>query len=816
MRSLFLVCWMLMVTNVFASNNGSQPLAGGTLKGVIIDAQSKSPVEYANVVLYKYPENKLISGTITDATGKFEITGLPAGRYKLQYTFIGYDAVENDSVMIGNKGAALNLGTLSLRSSVKQLDEVVVAGEKALYQNSIDRKVFNVDKNILSQSGTATDILQTVPSVSVDIDGNVSLRGSENVTILINGRPSILTGDNSAAILQQMPANTIDRIEVITNPSAKYDPEGTSGIINIILKENAKLGMNGTATANIGTRGKYNASVSINYNPGKLNYYTTYSFRRDKSFDLSESYRMSVFNDTANYLDLWGDENNTRMSHVLRAGIDYNINKTNQTGFSLSTNIRESEGDDLVDYLQRDYSKIVLDSFFRKSNELEDFFNYDVSAYYQKKFNDKGHEWKIDGNFSTAFDNETNTYDEESYLYTSNLPTLQNNKDYSIRRNLNFQGDYTNPFSEKSKFEAGFKVNYRSNDNDLKSETLNNLDAIWYNDTNITNRFVYEEQIYSVYATYSTTIGKFSFMPGLSAEKAYRNSELKTTGQQFNKEYFSLFPTLHMVQKLNDRNEISLSYSRRINRPRGQMLNPFADYSDPRTLRIGNPDLNPEYINSVEFSYTFTKGRNSIQPSIFYRQTIDGFARYNEAKSDSSNLITFENLNKSESSGVEIVYIWQLFKWWNVNISGSGFWQAIDATNLDPEYSKSSLNWNAKFISTHPLPEKISLQIMGFYRSPFSTPQGKSLPMYSVTVGVKKDVLKGKGTITLNASDVFNTQQFGMKLNTSEMDFSMLRKRESQIVYLGFTYRFGNAKKSDKNKRNEQNGEQQDSMMEMF
>lgn len=787
----------------------------GNVKGIIIDEDTKNPLEYVSVALLRKNDSTVVNGMLTNSSGVFALEGLPFGIYMLKYSYVGYKNGFIDSISVTPRKPTANLEKLVIKLTSKNIDAVVVKGDKSIFENKIDRKVFNVDKAIVSQSGSASDVLQQVPSVTVDVEGNVSLRGSENVTILVNGKPSLLTENNKAAILQQIPANTIDKIEVITNPSAKFDPDGTSGIINIVLKQGISQGLNGSSNINIGNNNKYNGSVNINYFPGKFSISASYSYRYEPRWFKGFGNREIIKNDTSRFTTENSTENHTPVSHMGRLGFDYYFNSNLSAGINGSIQARSHKSNEMVNYVFKNYLKNMTDSTFRSTNGNEDELGKEAAFYILKKFDQPGREWRTDITYDGDNEKESNYYKENSYINPFQFPLEENYTNNNFNNTYTFQSDLTWPINTKSKIEAGYKGIFRKTEdnlNALKKDTSQQ----WINEDAISNDFTYEENIHAIYSTYSQEFGKFSIMGGFRLEQAYTKPYLSDSIKK-SKNYFSYFPTMHLVEKFNDNNELSLSYSRRINRPRLHDLNPFADYSDPRNLRVGNLLLKPEYVNSLELGYTKKIENITLQPTVFYRITEDGFTRFSRVLDSITNITSITNLSSNKSIGFEMLINYQIFKFWNINLSGTAFQNQIDASNLDSSYIRKKFNWGGKLMSSTFLPFGIAFQFSAFYRSPFITPQGISKPFYSANIGLKKDLLKSKATFTITVSDIFNTQRFAYSMKSNDLIANMSRKRESQIAYLGFSYRFGKTQDSGKkgqkvSKEREQETPQEDMM----
>lgn len=793
---------------VFASSQSSMnPSSMGNIMGKVIDASDNSPIEFSNVALFRYKDSSLVNVTTTQSDGKFFIPNVPEGLYRIKVSFVGYKPFRVDSVKV-SKGGFVNIGDVAIQPISSQIGEVVVKGERSVIENKIDRKVFYVDKNIAAQSGNAADVLQQVPSVQVDAQGTVSLRGSENVNILINGKPTMI---DKTILLQQLPANTIEKIEVITNPSAKYDPEGTGGIINIVLKEGAGSGTSASLSVNVSNNDKYNASANITYNPGKLNIYSSYSFRNDKRKSSGYSDQVYLFNNSIHNSD--ADGSNQFLFHMARLGFDYNLTSSLSFGAGGTLNTGERNRYELNKY----YNLVnnISNDWSRDSKDEDNILRHEVTAYMQKKFNNLGHEWRIDYTYNDE-------RSDENTRYLDNILPLDSLINHEFQKNSNtnyrhtIQSDYTLPFNENSKLELGFRITTLKSENDQNSYIYVLPSTNYITDTQKTSTFFYNEDIYALYGTYSTTINKFGIMVGLRAEDFVNNFHL-INDKKYNNTFFALFPTLHTSYKLNENNEITISYSRRVNRPRNRMINPFPDYSDPQHLRMGNPHVKPEYINSLDFGYTFKYKTITFQPSVFYRITENMFTSLATVDTVKQiNIVTFQNAKQSTSTGGELSIVYQPFKFCYFNLGLSAYQFELNVTNLTSGV-KRQFAYNGKLMSNIFLPGGLGLQLSAFYRSPSVTPQGKSDPFYSFNFGMKKDFFKGKLTGSLTVNDIFNTMHFGMNIENDQQTGKMYRKFDSRTVFLGLTYKIGKnnkpSMKKDKLKK-EENYNSEDNYMD--
>jgi outer membrane receptor protein involved in Fe transport len=680
-----------------------------------------------------------------------------------------------------------------LSNSTQQLNEVVVTGKKPMLNTSIDRKVYNVDQDIMSKSGAASDILKNIPSVEVDIDGNVSLRGSGDVMILINGRPSPLMGKNRAEVLQQIPASSIERIEVITNPGARYRPDGTSGIINIVLKKNNKAGINGMLIANAGNRERSNGSITLNYNKSRFNTFISYSVRQDERNrynHIARSYFDSV-GAVSSFYEEQGKLKARPLSHLLRAGIDYTINEKNSIGISGSNLVNNLTRNDKVNRFYFDKTKLLTDQFDRTRHAPAIEHEIDGTVYWQHNFKKEGHEFRIEGTASSQREDEKNYY-ANIYNFPPARTIPDNNWVNQVEKNQQLTFDYTNPISENKTMGLGYAGSFIQQDIDFYVEDFDTAQNKFIPNKDRSNRFLYHEIVHAFYGTYEQSLHSFSFSIGLRAEAAYTNVNLKTNDSVIGNEYYRLYPTLHLAYELK-KGELQLNYSRRVNRPEGDDLNPFPEYIDPLNLRAGNAKLLPEFIHSIEFGYQIKGKQFSFVPSIYYRYKYNSFTTVTKPLNDSVLLTTRENLSNDQSAGLELIFSLNLTKFFSAHLSSNIFYNTINASGLGFAEKRSIVSNSTNFNSTFTFTPNTQLQISCNYRSARQTAQGKQNATFVFNMGARQDLFKKKCTVTATLSDVFKTLRQKSTISSSYLQQTGINSRDARIFYIGFSYRFGSS-----------------------
>jgi outer membrane receptor protein involved in Fe transport len=770
----------------------------GTIRGSVIEESAGHPLGFVNVVLRNKVDSAIVAGKVTDKTGRFEFLEVPAGEYFMTFGLIGYREKTTSVFVIDTEHKHLNVGEVRLAATEVRLDEVLVTGEKSLYSTSIDRKVYNVDQDIMAKSGSASDLLQNVPSVEVDIDGNVSLRGSSNVLILINGKTSPLMGKSRAEVLQQMPANTIDKIEVITNPPAKYKPDGPSGIINIVLKKNTVLGLNGTMGTNAGVSDRYNGNARLNYNSGDLNLYGNLSIRKDTRSRTNTDARTEIDSRATTSLYHQNLVSNARpLATIGGLGFDYAPDSSNSFGVAGSYFHNGFTRTDVASTILRDVSGVVTGNYDRDRHDPEYEQEFGLTSFYQHDFPGKDHTLRLEVNSSNAPEQEDNHY--TTIYYT---PSAADEYDNTLlkqgERKTQLTLDYADLLGEHSKFEAGYSGEFNSYTFDLHAELFDPVQQQFVNDLTKSNRFLFEENIQALYATYKNRFGSFSLLGGLRTEAAGTKSHLLTRDSVVSSRYLTLYPTLHLSYTLSEAGELQLNYSKRTRRPETDDMNPFPEYQDPRTISAGNPHLLPEYIHSVEFGCKLQNDYLSVLPSVYYRYTYNQFTTVSQILDDSTVLRTHTNLSSDQAVGAELILSGSVNGLLTSYLSANVFRDQIDASNLGYGSSKSVVSWSGAFTCNLNITKSTMAQVNAIYHSGRLTPQGEYAPHYVVNLGLRQELVANKLSVVLTAADVFKTLKREVTLNSPSLAQRVVNRRDARVVYLGLTYNFGTPPKKQK------------------
>lgn len=795
---IFLWAMLLLPVELWATGKG-------VVKGKVTDAGTGNAMEFVNVGVRKAGSTTPLTGTITDQTGRFQIGNLAKGSYVLVVSFIGYTSLEKEFAITDQK-SEVNFLSLALKEDSQMLSEVKVTGQRSQMKFEIDKKVFNVDQNISSTGGSASDVLSNIPSVEVDNDGEVSLRGSSSVTIWINGKASGLSADNRAQILEQLPAESIEKIEVITNPSAKYSPEGTSGIINIVLKQDRKAGYYGSLQAGIDTRGGWNASGNINYNTGKMDAYASLGYRRRVSDGggISNRNNLNEKGEIISFLNQRSDNDGHGGPLFARAGFTYHMTKKDHLtlgGFGM-----------FGDRYQKNkifYESNVPGSFIESSRISEsdnDMTGGNIELGYKHDFSDKSNlditvswnKWNMDG---------TSVYDQYSLFADGGKSYSYQRQKSDVRsRNWEMQADYVNEFSKTSKLEAGYKGTFSHQNSPV--ETSSGLTAEEARpDPLLYNRFLYDQDIHAAYATYSGRIEKFGFQLGLRGEYSLVNTKSLGYGQTekeepwYKDDYFSLFPSAFLSYELPAGHEIQLNYTRRISRPWGGQLNPFLNITDSTNISFGNPYLTPQYSNSLELNYIKNWDNHTVSVSLYYRNTDDVIQRISYIE-DQVMKSTFENVAKTQSAGAEFVVKNNFGRVLDLTTTVNLYYNKLDGFSYLPVgaekpvtgESNEDFSWNARMIANIALPASYSLQLTGNYNSRQLIAQGHRKASYSLDAGLRKSFLDKKISVSVNARDLLNSRKWTTE--TSGTGFTRYAEnwRMGRTVRLTLTYSFGNMK----------------------
>ncbi len=770
----------------------------GVIKGKVIDFSTKKSIDYANVTLFNKKDSSMVNGAVSDENGNFLIKNVVPGNYYAKVSFIGYKTNVIKSVTINPNNKLVDIGTVNLTSTAVKLGAVVVKADKDMVVTNLDKQVINVEKDLSSAGGTALDVMQNIPALTVDIDGNISLRGNSNVTILVDGKPTGLAGLNSSDVLTSIPASSIKSVELVTNPSAKYDPDGTAGIINIVLKKRYNLGFNGVFNANAGTGNKYTGGTNFNYRTGDLNFFGDIAGRIFQFNRTGISNRTNFYSGNTSYLNQNSiSQNNFNMSNA-NIGSEYLFDDYNTLSLSVQyRNFHVNNSGDINNY-QLDNQSNLQNYFIDNNTGDRNVKAMNYSLDYKQEYEEKGKELTAGLLYTNIGMNNISGTNYNYYTTEGNpssIPTSQINNTYNnTNRMLVLQSNYIQPFDEKNRLEAGFKSSITDLGMDYNFYNFDPNNNAWINNNLRSNNFDYKEQIHALYGIYTGGLGDFKYQGGVRGEYAITDSKLLNEGISYKNNYFSLYPSVFLVYDFTPLQEFKVSYSRRVDRPRPWQLNPFTNYSDSLNLSYGNPDLQPEHTNSYEMGYSTIFFDFNIYTSLFLKQTSGMITEISNLVKNGITETTYENISSQKNYGTEIIANGKLFPWWSLNANASYFRSDINDPVLVTGTSNFSYSWTGRINSTWSLDKTLSFQISSTYNSPVVRPQGRTDAIYFTDVAVKKDFMNGNLSVNLRLSDIFNTRKYSSETYGNGFTLFNTGQRDSRILFLGVTYNINNYK----------------------
>jgi len=756
----------------------------------------------------------------TDLQGNFSLTGVDNGLYLFRATYVSYLTFIKDSINVTPQRQVINLGNIKLNQGKGLLKEVTITAQKSQMQLGLDKKSFNVEQSLVSQGGSATDLLTNVPSVQVDVDGNISLRGSTNVRILINGKPSALTGGDLVDILQSIPASAIETIEVITNPSSKYDAEGDSGIINIILKKNAQKGFTGSASGSIGTQHTYNGTASLAYQNSKINVYSNYSYRTGERIGNGTIDKTIVPTTGAiQTQDQTANQNFTYKGQNIRSGIDFYLTPKTTLSFTNNINLRTRDrnqnGSTLTDSAGSLTQRINQNNISTGSGTNLDF-SLDIDHKYKKK----GEELTASVGYSLDKNNNFDNLNSDYYYYTNPdyFNSTQHNTTIGTQKNVIVQSDFTLPFAH-GKLESGFRSTINNNNTNYVSDTLSTTTGTYNYDPFLSNDFIYKENINAIYTNYQQDFGKqFSVQAGLRLEDANINTQLiDSTTTKHTQDYFRVYPSLFLTDKLTDNQTLQLSYSRRVTRPNYRQLSPFIDESNRLNYQQGNPYLLPEDTHSFELSYINYWKTVTLTSSLYYRLTLDNIQQITTPltpKNLDTTLTVYQNIKNATNAGYELIAKISPISLLDITANVNIYYKYIDG---DPTYdivTTSGYAWNGNVTANIKATKKLSVQLRGDYQSSQVISQGTQKAIHGFDGGARYEISK-QVSLSANVRDIFNTRKYisDIDYNTPYLTSTQIsdRRFNTRSGVLTLAYRFGNngiPQKRNRDKNNQQQPQQ--------
>lgn len=805
-KIIIAVLTLLVSLTTFAQRPDSKKI---TISGKVIEKGTNLPLEYATIV-FENAITKQLSGGITDENGNFKFE-VVAGNYNVRAEFISFKSV---TVPQKEFKADTNLGTIQMAADVAQLNEIEVIAEKSTVEIKLDKRVYNVGKDMMVKGGTVSDVLDNVPSVTVDAEGTVALRGNESVKILIDGKPSGLAGINIADALKLLPADAVEKVEVITNPSARYDAEGGGGIINIVLRKGKANGVNGSVMVNVGDPETYGTSINLNKKSDSYNLFSNfgYNYRNNPGNSMVDAEYFNPDGSTSRFIE--EKRTNDRLSKGYNAnfGIDLNLSKSLTWTNALTFRENSGENPDNVFFNNFDASNNPTFVRNRLNDQESDEFSIEYSSNFIKKFKKEDHKLTVDIAVSQNRENELATITDQILGDPSSLEIEATSNKNNQQRNL-IQTDYVLPIGKSGRFEAGYRGSFQKNLTDFVVTPVSDF----------SNTLEYVENVNALYTQYGSKINKFSYFLGLRFEDSHIEVNSLSLNNYNTKKYNNLFPSATVNYEFSESSSVSLSYSKRINRPRGRFLNPVSSLSSNINIFQGNPDIDPSLTDAIDLGYLKKWNKLTFNTSAYVNITNDAFQFIRKESGlfvDGVPVIlsTPINLAKEYRAGFEFNLNYTPYKWWRLNGNFNAFrnetqgdYSYVDylGNTITQNFDNVALTWFTRINSKITLPYKIDWQTNGTYNAPQSNAQGRSLGVASMNIAFSKDILKDKGTIALNVSDVFNSRKRIMETEIPNVvsSYSEMQWRERQVM-LTFTYRFNKQKNErDRQPRREDGGE---------
>ena len=768
---------MLMIA-LFVYNTGFAQKANGTLQGVVKDADLGEPLPFVTITIHSKSSGELVGGQITDDKGKFTIKNLPLDSLEVNFQFIGYESYAQVLSLTENN-RSINVGTISIAEEVSLLEGVEVVAERSTIEQKIDRKVINIGKDLSSTGPTAADLMVNIPSVDVDQNGNVSLRGNENVRILINGKPTNL---DASQLLQQIPSTSIQKIELITSPSAKYNPEGMSGIINVVLRKNTNLGLNGNISTGL-TRGletRFTGSADVNYRSDKINVHGNYGHNQGRYLTNGNIDR---FSDASS--EVWSSTRDPN-SHLFKVGLDYFLSdNTTISGYTIQNHSDQERGSS-TEILYPEGSLLGFGQEYGSASESHTAtYNFDIK-----------HKWGENGQ-NLELEVDLNDYDSEedaAFLLTSEANPDVNALETVLldRQNTTVNLDYVNPIDGNIKLELGAEARIQKTQNDYETSNPNFVDA----------NYDLDRDIYSVYATFSQDLGQWSYQIGSRLESFKGTGELLEPGEElqvFEDDIFSVYPSGYVrfvPDPDSQKDAFNLNASRRVDRPNLTQLNPIRVWSSARINNVGNPSLAPQFTNSIEFNYVRQLKKGSVTSGVFFRKIYDEITRFgfNDPATEGNILFSYNNYDDNSAYGFELSSNYSFTSWWSMNSSFDVYSQTQRGVAVDALNEVQNVLLNFRMNHSFKASKNLTLQLFGMYRGANTNLQYKTLAFYFINIGGRYRVLKGKGTVSLNFTDIFRDQQFSFEGDRPVPQAGVFQW-DSRTVFFGFSYRFGSGGK---------------------
>ncbi len=808
----FIGLCIVLGTPLFANVSEDEGSPSGVISGKVTEEGTRDPMEFTTIAIYSVSDSTLIGGTVSDRDGNFEVSKLPYGEYYVVTNFVGYNRKVIEPIVLTPGARKIDLGILEMSIDTQSIEEVEVVGNRKHVEYRLDKKVVNVSQDLNAAGGTAVDVLENTPSVSVDIEGNVSLRGSSSFTVLIDGKPSVLEGSDA---LQQIPASAIENIEIITNPSAKYDPDGNSGIINIVMKKKVRQGTNGIVNASAGYIDRYRFDALLNRQVNNWNFFIGGNY--NSNYYPGDLTRQQItFTDSLdNYLDADGAFDFRRGGAQLKGGFTYDFSE--RSSFSLEANAGNYQFG--IDRSNRthEYTLPATEDIYYVSESImdRDARYYSLNANYTQTFDSKDHKLVAMAFFSqsdgTGIDSQNDYNTEADYVIEDVMAERTRGVESEDEIEFRFQVDYSRPVRENGKLEAGYQIRVDDELEDFVFEEYDHSQEEWIINERYTSPLDFYRAIQGVYATYGGQTGDFQYQLGIRGEHTLRRLEREASGDVYEINRLDYYPTIHLSRQFNNDQQLMLSYSKRVDRPRGYYLDPNPSYVDPYTVRIGNPDLQPEYIHSAELGYQKGWGQNFLAFELYYRNTRNLITRLTEySESEDLFYIRNENLNNDHSAGAEMMANWQFWKWLRVNGSFTPYYYRINGEINGSPVDESSFNWRSNLNATFQITPTTRLQTNVSYRSRSITAQGTMEGFAYMNLAFRQDLLDRKLSATLQLRDVFGSAKREMTSVGENFEQYVLMQRQPRMLTLTLSYRINNYRTDSRDRGGSGGGEGMD------
>lgn len=781
--------------------------AKGMIIGQVIDQTTQTPLEFATISVLSKMDSSIVTGGISELDGKFGVE-VEYGEYIIKLEFISYEKLFIDNVVVDKDHKLVDLGEIQISPAAEVLQEIQVIAEKSEVQFDLDKRTFNIGKDLANKGGSAEEILDNIPSVSVDVDGNVALRGSENVRILVDGKPSGLIGLGDSGGLKSLPANMIEKVELVTNASARYDAEGTSGIINIVLKKDRKNGLNGAVDVSTGLPERYGLGVTMNVRKKSINYFLNYGLRHRTGPGKGYTYQEFYGNVPIPFTEQFQDRNRGGLSNSFRGGMDVFLSEKDVLTGAFTYRLGDDYSDALTKFYDYDMNRVLSGISERTQDETEDEDDLEYELNYERKFDREGQ--KFTAQFQYRNNRETESADyleipyDANYNRTEDPALTQRSINTESHGHTLIQADYVHPFSKDMKIEMGVKTTFGRIGNDYLVEELS--DDGWMNLVGLTNDFNYEEDILAAYLIFGNKIGKWSYQAGLRAEQSSVLTELRQTNEVNDRSYGNLFPSAHLNYEIDKANSIQLSYSRRISRPRFWYLNPFFTFSNSRNIWGGNPNLNPEFTDSYEVGYLKYWETVTLGTSVYHRHTTGVIERIARVDGEGITRTQPENLSTENAFGVELTTTADVNKWWRVDFSANVYSEKTRGQLGDLNLASDAFTYRNRLSSKMKFWKDAEFQLRFDYRAPQNTTQGRRKSMSGFDIGLSKDVMDKKGTITFNMRDLFNTRKWRHETFGDDFFMEGFYQRRPRQVSVSFNYRINQKKQRQRSDRGDGGG----------